>query len=659
MRSSLFYGDVKHTRFWPLEHRLRYPLYLFGIDLDDLRVLENSLWLFGLNRSRPVALYDRDYLTEGEGSIREKLLRFLSAEGIADRAVRVILVTSPRHFGRVFNPVSFYYVFDAAEKLTCAVAEVNNTFGERHIYLLRRAEAEDDPGGFPARFTAPKAFHVSPFNDMEGTYEFTFGDIRSDLEVRIDLKRGEALAFSAELRGRRIPLDNLTLFRTLLRHPLLPHLTMSRIYRQAARLYFLRKLPYHPKPVPTHKMTIRRSPPSTWQRLCRRLILERLSGIHRGSLAITLPEGRQIDCGDGASEPRADLTVHDDRFFSRTILGGDIGLGESYTDGEWDSTDVARLFEVFIANRHHLVDGHFLSAVLSRCRDRIRHLLRANTIPGSRRNIRAHYDLGNDFYRTFLDASMTYSCARFLSPEETLEEAQRNKLREMISKARIGPGDHVLEIGCGWGSFAVEAVRQTGCRITGITVSPAQMEWARERVRQEGMEDHIDIRLTDYRHIAGSFDRIVSIEMLEAVGHRRLGTFFACCGRLLKPGGFMALQTITIPDERYDDYRRGMDWIRKHIFPGGHLPSPGAIRAAVADRSSLAISETEEIGSHYARTLRVWRNRFLAQTPTLEAMGLGSAFQRKWVYYLASCEAGFATGATGDLQIVLTREPER
>jgi len=406
-------------------------------------------------------------------------------------------------------------------------------------------------------------------------------------------------------------------------------------------------------------MTIRRSPPSNWQRLCRRLILERLSGIHRGSLAITLPEGRQIDCGDGASEPRADLTVHDDRFFSRTVLGGDIGLGESYTDGEWDSTDVARLFEVFIANRHHLVDGDFLSAVLSRFRDRIRHLLRANTIPGSRRNIRAHYDLGNDFYRTFLDASMTYSCARFLSPEETLEDAQRNKFREMISKARIGSEDHVLEIGCGWGSFAVEAVRQTGCRITGITVSPAQMEWARERVRQEGMEDRIDIRLTDYRHIAGSFDRIVSIEMLEAVGHRCLGTFFACCGRLLKPGGCMALQTITIPDERYDDYRRGMDWIRKHIFPGGHLPSPGAIRAAVADRSSLAISETEEIGSHYARTLRAWRNRFLAQSPTLEAMGLGSAFQRKWVYYLASCEAGFATGATGDLQIVLTREPER
>ena len=657
MRSSLFHGIIWHTRFWPVKHSLRYPLYLFGFDLDELETLDRSLRLFGLNRFRPVALYDRDYLTEGEGTIREKLLRFLAAEGVAGQAMRIILVTSPRHFIRVFNPVSFYYVFDPAEELLCVVAEVNNTFGERHLYLLRLAEA--NPGGFPARFRAPKAFHVSPFNDMEGAYEFTFGDIRSELSVRIDLKRGETLAFSAELRGRKAPLDNPTLLRTLLSHPLVPHLTMSRVYREAAKLYFLRKLPYHPKPIPVHPLTTRTAPPSAWQSLCRRLVLARLRRIDRGTLRITLPEGRRIDCGDAASEPRAHLTIHDNRFFSRIVLGGDIGLGESYTDGEWDSADVARLFALFIANRHHLVDGDFLSAALSRFRDRIRHLFRSNTIPGSRRNIRAHYDLGNDFYRTFLDASMTYSCARFLAPDETLEQAQMNKLRDMIAKAQIGPMDHVLEIGCGWGSFAVEAVRQTGCRVTGITVSRAQMEWARERVRQEGMEDRIDIRLTDYRHVTGRFDRIVSIEMLEAVGHRRLGNFFGCCGRLLKPGGLMALQTITIPDERYDEYRRGMDWIRKHIFPGGHLPSQGAIRTAVADGTSLAIIGMEEIGPHYASTLREWRNRFLAQTPALEAMGLERVFQRKWAYYLASCEAGFATGATGDLQIVLMRKPGR
>jgi len=654
MRSSIFHGEIWHTRLWPVKHSLRYPLYLFGLDLDELGTLDRSLRLFGLNRFRPVALCDRDYLTKGEGTIRKKLLRFLATEGIADQAMRIVLVTLPRHFIRVFNPVSFYYVFDQAEELRCVVAEVNNTFGERHIYLLRRAEGDQE--GFPARFEAPKAFHVSPFNDMEGAYEFTFGDIRSELAVHIDLKRGETLAFSAELRGRKVPLDNRTLLRTLLSHPLIPHLTMSRIYLQAAKLYFLRRLPYHPKPIPVHPLTMRTAPPSAWQSLCRRLILARLRQINRGTLRITLPEGQRIDCGDAVSEPRADLTIHDNRFFSQTVLGGDIGLGESYTDGEWDSTDVARLFELFIANRHHLVDGDFLSAALSRFRDRIRHLLRSNTIPGSRRNIRAHYDLGNDFYRTFLDASMTYSCARFLAPDETLEQAQINKLRDMISKTQIGPEDHVLEIGCGWGSFAVEAVRQTGCRVTGITVSRAQMEWARERVRREGMEDRIDIHLTDYRHVIGSFDRIVSIEMIEAVGHSRLGSFFRCCGRLLKPGGLMALQTITIPDEHYVEYLRGMDWIRKHIFPGGHLPSLGAIRAAVADRTSLMIIGTEEIGPHYALTLREWRKRLLPQLPVVERVGLGRDLYRKWCYYLAICEASFATGATGDLQIVLKRD---
>jgi cyclopropane-fatty-acyl-phospholipid synthase len=259
MRSSIFHGEIWHTRFWPVKHSLRYPLYLFGFDLDELGTLDRSLGLFGLNRFRPVALYDRDYLTEGEGTIREKLLRFLAAEGIADRAARIVLVTSPRHFIRVFNPVSFYYVFDPAEELLCVVAEVNNTFSERHLYLLRRTEG--DPGGFPARFKAPKAFHVSPFNDMEGAYEFTFGDIGSELAVRIDLKRDEILAFSAELRGSKAPLDNRTLLRTLLSHPLVPHLTMSRVYRQAAKLYFRRKLPYHTKPIPVHPLTMRTAPP--------------------------------------------------------------------------------------------------------------------------------------------------------------------------------------------------------------------------------------------------------------------------------------------------------------------------------------------------------------------------------------------------------------
>ncbi|RJX30657.1 MAG: class I SAM-dependent methyltransferase [Oxalobacter sp.] len=403
--------------------------------------------------------------------------------------------------------------------------------------------------------------------------------------------------------------------------------------------------------------TFHGTPLSAWQSFCRKLVLERLARIQRGKLRITLPNGQDLEYGDPASKRIADLHVHDNDFFSRIVLGADVGLGEAYVDGLWDSTDVAAFFALLIHNRDLLEDGSFLVTVFSRTLDRIRHLLRDNSIRGSRRNIHEHYDLGNDFYKTFLDPSMMYSCGIHHSPDESLEQAQKNKNQAFIDKLRISPNDHILEIGCGWGGFAVEAARQTGCRVTGITISSEQKDWANERVKREGLADRIDIQLIDYRNIEGRFDRIVSIEMLEAVGHRWLKHFFYRCDNLLKPGGLMGLQTITIPCEKYDDHRKGTDWIRKHIFPGGHLPSLTAIREAITGHTSLTIHDMQEIGLHYADTLREWRHRFTAQLHTIESLGLDKTFQRKWNYYLASCEGGFATKATGNVQIVLAKKP--
>ena len=509
--------------------------------------------------------------------------------------MRIVLVTSPRHFIRVFNPVSFYYIFNQAEELQCVVAEVNNTFGERHLYLLRRAE--DDPGGYLARFKAPKAFHVSPFNDMEGAYEFTFGDMRSELAVHIDLKRGETLAFSAELRGRRAPLDNRTLLRTLLSHPLVPHLTMFASLPTGGQALFP---PETPLPSQAHS-----GPPADHADVTAVGLAELVSAAYpgstgrmdRGTLRITLPEGRRIGCGDPASEPRADLTIRDNRFFSRLFWAATSASGESYTDGDWDSTDLARLFELFIANRHHLVDGDFLSAALSRFRTGSATSSGQTPIPGSRRNIRAHYDLGNDFYRIFLGASMTYSCARFLAPDETLEEAQIEQTpgHDRQSADRHGgprPGDR-LRMGKlrGRGRPADRLPRHGDHRLARTDGVGAE-----ERVRREGMEDRIDIRLTDYRHITGRFDRIVSIEMLEAVGHRRLGTFFGCCGCLLKPGGLMALQTITIPG-RVATTTTGGGWTAPQAHLSGRSsPITGGHPGGSSGAPSLTISETEEMG---------------------------------------------------------------
>jgi cyclopropane-fatty-acyl-phospholipid synthase len=276
---------------------------------------------------------------------------------------------------------------------------------------------------------------------------------------------------------------------------------------------------------------------------------------------------------------------------------------------------------------------------------------------GSRKNIMSHYDLSNDFFRLFLDPSMTYSCGIYLSDSDSLEEAQMNKLRSMIRKAQVKETDHVLEIGCGWGSLAVVAVKETGCRVTGITVSEAQYQYAINRVKKEGLQDRITIFLTDYRNIQGLYGAIVSVEMLEAVGEEYLGTFFSCCDRLLKPGGRAVVQTITIPDERYEQYRKETDWIQKHIFPGGFVPSEHAIRQAVAKNTSLVEESVEEIGPHYATTLRVWRNKFNDNIRKVSDMGFDREFQRKWVYYLSFCEAGFAERALGDIEIVL-RKPQ-
>jgi len=651
MKSCLFIGHVRHTRYQPVEHRLDYPLYVFGIHLDELEALDKNLFLFGYNRLRPLAIHDRDYLDDTDGTIREKLLHLLKEKPFLNEIDKFVLITLPRYFHYVFNPVSFYYGYSTEGKLLCMVAEVNNTFGERHVYIPE--ESRNDQKAYPVRFTAAKSFHVSPFNDMTGTYEFLFGNILRGLDIRINLWRENQIAFTAELTGDIVPLDNRSLVKTLINHPLIPTLTMSRIYREAAKLYFLRKLPYHEKPVPVSMMTIRKAPPTYFQRRCRHFVLEVLQRIQGGRIRVILPEGKAIECGAADSEKSAEMVIHDHTFFSRVVLSGDIGLGETYTDNLWDCDDLALLFRVFFENRDRLADGNFLSDSFYRFRDLLAHRFRPNTRKGSQRNIQAHYDLGNDFYQLFLDSSMTYSCALYVSPSDSLEQAQEKKRQEIIRKAAIRPEDHVLEIGCGWGSFAIDAAKQTGCRVTGVTLSQAQYDYARERVRQEGLEKHIEIRLADYRLLTGAFDRIISIEMLEAVGHRHLETFFQTCENLLKTDGKMVIQAITVPGERYETYRCGIDWIRKHIFPGGHLLSLHIIRKIISEKTYLKIDETEEIGPHYVRTLREWRDRLNDHLQEVRELGFDRSFQRKWNYYLACCEGGFASGELGDVQMVL------
>jgi cyclopropane-fatty-acyl-phospholipid synthase len=654
--SLLFTGNVMHARLKPVLHEFAYPVYFYAFDLDELPSLPGELGpkLFGYNRHAIVSIWDKDYLSRESGSIKEKLLRYLAAEGCSQALGRIMLVTSARCLNYVFNPVSFYYCYSPDGMLLYSVAEVNNTFGERHLYVLKNTEAA--PQGFAARYTVPKDFHVSPFNDMKGDYDFFFSALDEKLDVRINIVRDGEVVFRSRQWGASVKLSKAALRRVLLRYPVTAALTVPRITWQAAKLYFGKRLPVFHKPSPQSDTTIRVNPPNFRERLAARIILKAFESIHRGKLEVLLPEG-ELRTFQGSEPGSAGvLRVRQWSFFWKTLRAGGIGLGETFQQGEWESSNPAAVLKVLIENRASLEHLNRRFSFPTRLWNRAWHLFRRNSRKGSSKNIQAHYDLSNDFFRLFLDKSMTYSCAIFKDPSEGLEDAQMRKVDAMISKARINADCHVLEIGSGWGTLAIEVAKRAGCRVTTITLSHEQLRYVQERIKNEGLEGRVEVKLCDYRDVQGSFDRVLSVEMLEAVGHEYLGTFFAAIDRVLKPEGIAVIQVITMPDHRYAVYRRGCDWIQKYIFPGSLLPSLTALSQASTKSSRLLVEAIENIGPHYAHTLLEWRKRFMLAKHNVERIGFDLYFQRTWEYYLAYCEAAFATRTLNVLQLVYVRE---
>ena len=376
--------------------------------------------------------------------------------------------------------------------------------------------------------------------------------------------------------------------------------------------------------------------------------------IRVGSLTVVLPDGRREVFGDPASGRRGEIHIHDDEAIRRILLHGETGAGEGYMDGLWSSPDLEGLIELAALNRADLALASGWWRSLLEVPRKLAHRARRNTTVQARRNVAAHYDLGNDFYRLWLDESMTYSSAVFESDDQSLADAQRAKYRRIAEGAGLTAGMHVLEIGSGWGGFALYAAGEIGCRVTSITISREQHDLARERVAAAGLEHLVDIQLRDYREVEGQFDAVVSIEMLEAVGAEYYEAYFEAVDRALRPGGRFSLQVITFPDVAYELQRRGANWIQTYIFPGGLLPSLAAIEEALGG-TRLLIREVSDIAPHYARTLREWRTRFLSQADAVRALGFDDRFIRMWEYYLALSEAGFAMGISQDYQIVFEK----
>ncbi len=377
-----------------------------------------------------------------------------------------------------------------------------------------------------------------------------------------------------------------------------------------------------------------------------------LGRARRGRLSLTLPDRETRVLGGQEPGPEASLTVGNYAFFKRLALSGDIGFGESYQEGEWSSPDLTKVIEFLSANLEYLNDREL--GPLGRWINRLRHSRRANSLDGSKRNIQEHYDLSNELYQLFLDETLTYSGAIFESRDESLESAQLRKIQRVLDKARLKPGMTLLEIGSGWGTLAIEAAKRHGVKVLSLTLSHEQLKLARERAADQGLSEQIEFRLMDYRQLKEQFDRIVSVEMLEAVGHEYLPAYFKSLDRLLKRDGLAVLQVISVPDDRYEAYRKSVDWIQKHIFPGAVCPSLGAIQGALAE-TSLGVEELANIGADYAATLKIWRGRFLAQSEKIRGLGFSEKFIRSWDYYFAYCEGGFRQRMIRNYQITLTR----
>ncbi|HEA50797.1 SAM-dependent methyltransferase [Marinobacter antarcticus] len=395
---------------------------------------------------------------------------------------------------------------------------------------------------------------------------------------------------------------------------------------------------------------------SVANRVARTLVTQQLRQLGNGTLTVKQAGRDDLIFGDGDTTLQpAELIIHDQSTWRDLLTGGSVGAAEAYVAGDWSSPDLVALLRFFTRNIDRMNEFEDRFSWVTKPALKGLHWLNRNTKDGSRKNISAHYDLGNDLFETFLDPTMMYSSAIYPNDDSTLEEAAVHKLDTICRKLELSPGDRVIEIGTGWGGFAVHAAKHYGCHVTTTTISKEQLELARERVRGEGLEDRITLLFDDYRDLAGQFDKLVSIEMIEAVGPQFLDSYFGQINALLKPDGLALVQAINMPEQRYQRALKNVDFIQRFIFPGSFIPSFGAILESVRAQSNLVLTHSEDTGFHYARTLRDWCLRFMGQSEQLESLGYDQTFRRLWHFYFSYCEAGFSERAIGVSQLVFAK----
>lgn len=695
-RAALYDVTIAHQRVDPLRYGFTYRATQWLIDLDDVPTLPRSLRRFA-------AFNSADHIGDPGRSLRANMDAFLAESGIDLAGGRIVTLANPRVLGYTFNPLSLHWCHDVSGALACVVAEVHNTYGQRHAYLVRTDEA----GGADV----DKAFYVSPFYDVSGRYRMSVPEPSERLALTLTLHRDGERPFVASVRGTRRP-GTASLW-TALRTPLATRAVMAGIKRHGITLYLkgLRPTsrPAQPSTPPPSAGPVesgvempssynlqtaavavaQHRPPApidaqrwpdvvaTPHRPVRAAVARSLfrRAVGRLGIRVELPSGQQAGAGAAADAPTMRL-VDPAAFYQRVGATGLIGFGEAYMAGNWvaegrrearaaddgdeyppgQQDDLASVLAAFAEQM-----GTLIPPWLQRLRQAV--LLRApgvqdNTVKGSRANISHHYDLSNELFSAFLDPSMSYSSALFdgdpAVTRESLLDAQNRKIDRLLDVAGVKHGSRVLEIGTGWGQLAILAADR-GAHVTTITLSCEQAELARKRIENAGHSDAIDVLLQDYRELTGTFDAIVSVEMVEAVGANHWAEYFATLEARLAPGGRIGLQAITMPHDRMLASMNTYTWILKYIFPGGQIMSVPAV-SNQARAAGLRVTGNFAFGLHYAETLRRWRARFEAQSHTVDQLGFDLVFRRMWSLYLAYSEAGFRSGYLDVNQFVLTKD---
>ncbi len=639
---ALYEGTARHRHFEPVAEEFAPRLFMAYLDVDALPASLDHLPLWSARGPAPVHFRNRDFF-DGRDERLGPAVRDLVATRLGRRPEgSIFLLAHLRTFGWLFNPLSVYYCWEPdGQALDAVVLEVTNTpWHERCWYVF---DARDNT----TAASAPKAMHVSPFLPMDLEYRVRWTTPGDNLRVRLDLTRDGCRVFDATLAMQRVELDRRAAVSVLARTPLMPQRVSTGIYAQAARLFA--------HGAPTYRHPERHPRSSVGARAARRVLTAALGRLTGGALRLVDSQGVDAfgDVGQDGTSMRATLHIHDPRAYKRVVLERSRGLGEAYADGWWDTDDLTATLR--LARRN-------LDAVVN-ATNRVQRLARVALDPIARtrrpdkerdaRNVRAHYDLGNEFFERLLDETMMYSCAVFDRRDEPLATASTRKLDRLARLVELSPCDHLLEIGTGWGGFAVHAATEYGCRVTTTTLSRRQYDYASRRVERAGLGDRVDVRCTDYRDLDGTYSKVVAIEMIEAVDWRDYDTFFAQCRRLLADDGALAMQAIVVPDADFDRAKRNTDFIKSAIFPGSCIPSVAALSTA-ARRAGFGLAHLDDIGMHYAETLRRWRSNLDAARDDLEALGLDDRFARLWEFYLAYCEAGFEERVVSDVQLLYT-----